>query len=607
MDWADFPILGKPLTDKRVERRLAAVLAMDVAGYSRLMGADEEGTLGKLKALRKALVDPKIVEHRGRIVKTTGDGMLVEFASAVDAARCAVEVQRDMAAQNAEVPQNSRIEFRIGIHVGDIIIDDNDIFGDGVNIAARLEGIAEPGGVCISDDAHRQIRGKVDFSYNDLGLQTLKNITEPMRAWRMRLGSDALSLLPLNPSAVLVHALALPDKPSIAVLAFQNMSGDLEQEYFADGIAEDIITALSKSRWLFVIARNSSFTYKGHAVDIKQIGRELGVRYVLEGSVRKASNRLRISGQLIEAATGTHLWAERYDRALEDIFAVQDEITHSIIGAIAPGILAAEIQRSQGKETTELGQWERLMRAHWHIRRFTREDSDEAIRLLDELLGRQPDNALALADLAFSLHFAALFGWTDAPAAARTRMSETARRAVASDEQDAAAHTSLAIHELFLGQHDNAIRRLLRAIELDPNSSFARGYLGTAYAFGGECDPAIQNVQEAMRLSPRDFLTVVWFTVSAWAHLSAGKFEEAADCAKRAIDCNPAFPDAHGTFAAASANLGHMDDARAGLDEFMRLMPGLTVGDERLIRPFRRPVDRERFLDGLRKAGLPEN
>jgi adenylate cyclase len=594
------------LTDKRVERRLAAVLAADVASYSRLMGADEEGTLAKLKALRKALVDPKIVEHRGRIVKTTGDGLLVEFASAVDAARCAVEIQRDMAAQNADVPQNSRIEFRIGVHVGDIIIDDNDIFGDGVNIAARLEGIAEPGGVCISDDAHRQIRGKVDFSYNDMGLQSLKNIIEPMRAWRMRLGSDAISLLPLSSSAVPVQTLALPDKPSIAVLAFQNMSGDAEQEYFADGIAEDIITALSKSRWLFVIARNSSFTYKGHAVDIKQIGRELGVRYVLEGSVRKAGNRLRITGQLIEAATGTHLWAERYDRALEDIFAVQDEITHSIIGAIAPGILAAEIQRSQGKETAELGQWERLMRAHWHIRRFTREDSNEAIRLLDELLRRQPDNALALADLAFSLHFAALFGWTDAPAAAKARMSEAARRAVASDEQDAAAHTSLGIHELFLGQHDNAIRRLLRAIDLDPNSTFARGYLGTAYAFGGECDPAIQNMQEAMRLSPRDFLMVVWFTVSAWAYLSAGKFEQAADCGKRAIDCNPAFPDAHGTFAAAAAHLGHMDDARAGLDEFMRLMPGLTVGDERLIRPFRRPADRERFLDGLRKAGLPE-
>jgi adenylate cyclase len=594
------------LIDKRVERRLAAVMAADVAGYSRLMGADEEGTLGKLKALRKTLVDPKIVEHRGRVVKTTGDGMLVEFASVVDAARCAVEVQRDMAVQNADVPQDSRIEFRIGVHVGDVIIDDDDIFGDGVNIAARLEGIAEPGCVCISDDAHRQIRGKVDFSYNDMGLQTLKNIVEPMRAWRMRLGGDAFSARPSNSSALPVQALALPDKPSIAVLAFQNMSGDPEQEYFADGISEDIITALSKSRWLFVIARNSSFTYKGHAFDIKQIGRELGVRYVLEGSVRKAGNRVRITGQLIEAATASHLWAERYDRAVEDIFAVQDEITHSIIGAIAPGIVAAEIQRSQGKEAAELGQWERLMRAHWHIRRFTREDSNEAIRLLDELLRGHPDNALALADLAFSLHFATLFGWTDSSDAAKARMSETARRAVASDEQDAAAHTSLGIHELFLGQHDNAIRRLSRATDLDPNSTFARGYLGTAYAFGGECDPAIQQLQEAMRLSPRDFLMVVWFTVSAWAYLSAGKFQQAADCGRRAIDCNPAFPDAHGTFAAASAHLGQLADARVGLDEFVRLMPGLTLRDERLIRPFRRPADRERFIDGLRKAGLAE-
>jgi adenylate cyclase len=599
--------VGKALIDERVERRLAAVLAMDVAGYSRLMGADEEGTLSKLKALRKALVDPKIVEHRGRIVKTTGDGMLVEFASAVDAARCAVEVQRDMAVQNADVPQDSRIEFRIGVHVGDIIIDDNDIFGDGVNIAARLEGIAEPGCVCISDDAHRQIRGKVDFSYNDMGLQALKNIVEPMRAWRMQLGSEALSLLSLNSSSAPAQALILPDKPSIAVLAFQNMSGDVEQEYFADGISEDIITALSKSRWLFVIARNSSFTYKGHAVDIKQVGRELGVRYVLEGSVRKAANRIRITAQLIEAATGAHLWAERYDRALEDVFAVQDEITHSIIGSIAPGIVAAEIERSQGKKTSELGQWERLMRAHWHIRRFTREDSSEAIGLLDELLQRQPDNALALADLAFSLHFAALFGWTDLPDAAKTRMAETARRAVASDEQSAAAHTSLGINELFLGQHENAIRRLLRAIDLDPNSTFALGYLGTAYAFSGDCDRAIEKLQEAIRLSPRDFLMVVWFTVSAWAYLSADKFEQAADCAKRAIDCNPAFPDAHGTFAVASAHLGRQVDARAGLDEFMRLMPGLTLKDQRLIRPFHRPADCERFLGGLVKAGLPES
>jgi TolB-like protein len=591
-------------------RKLAAILAADVVGYSRLASADEDRTLARLRALRSDLIDPTIAVHNGRVVKRTGDGALVEFRSVVDAVRCAIEVQNGMIERNAGLPPERRIEFRIGIHLGDVVEEgDGDLMGDGVNIAARLEGIAKPGSICLSEDAYRQVKARLDLAISDLGSTKLKNIVEPIRVYSVQFGvsaglKSAVQTEPAKPDKS--PALALPDKPSIAVLAFQNMSADAEQEYFADGIAEDVITALSKSGWLFVIARNSSFTYKGHAVDIKQVGRELGVRYVLEGSVRKSGNRVRITGQLIEAATGTHLWADRYDRALEDIFAVQDEITHAIIGAIAPGILAAEIRRSRGKEAAELGQWDRLMRAHWHIRRFTREDSNEAIRLLDELLQRQPDNALALADLAFALHFSVVFGWTDSPAAARARESETARRAVATDDQDAAAHTSLGIYELFSGQYDNAIQRFLRAIELDPNSAFARGYLGTAYAFGGECDPAIQNLKEAIRLSPRDFLMVVWFIGSAWAYLSAEKYQQAADCAKRAIDCNPAFPDAHGVFAAASAHLGEMADARAGLDEYIRLTPGLTVGDKRLTRPFRRPADRERFLDGLRKSGLPE-
>jgi class 3 adenylate cyclase/TolB-like protein len=298
--------LGAFLTSARVERRLAAVLAADVAGYSRLMGRDEEGTLASLKSLRKSLVDPAIAAHRGRIVKTTGDGLLVEFASAVDAARCAIEVQRGMAEQNSNVPQDTRIEFRIGIHIGDIISDENDIFGDGVNIAARLEGIAESGGVCISDDAHRQIRGKVDIAFDDMGSQTLKNIAEPMRTWRMQFGNAhaAPSITQKELALSSGPQLALPDKPSIAVLPFQNMSGDPEQDYFADGMVEDIITALSRIRWLFVIARNSSFTYKGRSVDIKQVGRELGVHYVLEGSVRKSGARLRITGQLIDPSPG---------------------------------------------------------------------------------------------------------------------------------------------------------------------------------------------------------------------------------------------------------------------------------------------------------------
>ncbi len=399
----------------------------------------------------------------------------------------------------------------------------------------------------------------------------------------------------------------LPDKPSIAVLAFQNMSGDVEQEFFADGIAEDIITALSKAHWLFVIARNSSFTYKGKSVDVRQVGRELGVRYVLEGSVRKAGNRVRINAQLIDAIGGHHVWAERYDRALEDIFAVQDEITHSIIGAIAPGIVAAEIQRTQGRDTAELGQWERVMRAHWHVRRLTQEDCLEAIRLIEEVLQNDPNNALALADLSYNWHMGGIFGWTKEPLpVAIERMGEAARRAVASDDRDAVAQTSLGLYELFINRHDDAIRRLQRAITLDPNSSFARGNLGVAYNFGGEPDRSIAALEDAKRLSPRDYLMVIWHTCSAWSHLHAERFAESVDFAKQAIDFNPNFPDSHGVLAASAAHLGRTAEARTGLDAFVRRLPGLTLSDPRLIRPFRRPSDRDRFLAGLRKAGLSD-
>src|ERR1700737_3922217 len=342
------------LTDNRVERRLAAILAADVAGYSRLTGLDEEGKHVRLRGRLRGLADPKISEHRGKAVKHTGDGVLAEFGSVVDAVRCAIEVQRGMAEQNATMPQVKRIEFRIGIHVGDIIVDDNDIFGDGVNIAARLEGIAEPGGVCISDDAQRQLRGKVDFAFEDMGLQTLKNIAEPIRAWRIRIGGEPGSLIPSGSSFNEPHALTLPDTPSIAVVPFQNMSGDPEQEYFADGMVEDIITALSRFKSLFVIARNSSFTYKGKAVDIKQVGRELGVRYVLEGSVRKAGNRVRITGQLIEATTGRHLWADRFDGGLEDVFGLQDKVTQQVVGAIAPELDRAEIERASRRKASNV-------------------------------------------------------------------------------------------------------------------------------------------------------------------------------------------------------------------------------------------------------------
>ena len=431
------------MSGERVDRRLAAVLAADVAGYSRLMGADEEGTLARLKAIRKALADPAIASHRGRIVKTTGDGMLVEFASAVDAVRCAVEVQRSMAEQNAAVPQDQRIEFRVGIHVGDIIFDDNDIFGDGVNIAARLEGIAEAGGLCISDDAYRQIRGKVEIAFDDLGPQTLKNIAEPMRAWRVQLdGQSAGTARPGSPAGQ-SSPLALPDKPSIAVLPFTNMSGDPEQDYFADGMVEDIITALSHFKALFVIARNSSFTYKGRAVDVKQVGRELGVRYVLEGSVRKSANRVRITGQLVDTATGAHLWADRFDGGLSDVFDLQDQVTESVVGAIAPALEKAEIERAKRNPTESLDAYSLYLRGLAKLYQFaSRQTNDEALRLFNSAIELDADFASAYGRAAFCYTFAKTNGWTSVTANGIAEVKRIAQRAVELGKDDAIALTN---------------------------------------------------------------------------------------------------------------------------------------------------------------------
>ncbi|HMF25235.1 MAG TPA: adenylate/guanylate cyclase domain-containing protein, partial [Pseudolabrys sp.] len=348
------------MVEGRVDRRLAAILAGDVAGYSRMMGADEEDTLSRLNAHRREFLEPKIAQHRGRIVKRTGDGVLIEFASAVDAARCAVEIQDGMLERNIPVPQDKRIELRIGIHVGDVIIEDGDIFGDGVNIAARLEGIAHPGGICISDDAYRQVRGKLEANFEDAGERELKNIARPVRVYQLQTARGATE----------ASMLALPDKPSIAVLPFQNMSGDPEQEYFSDGMVDEIITALSRIKWLFVIARNSSFTYKGKAVDVKQVGRELGVRYVLEGSVRKAAQRVRITGQLIDTVTGSHLWADRYDGSLEDVFELQDQVASGVIGAIEPKLLRSEIERAIRKPTENLDAYDLYLRALEKIHKY---------------------------------------------------------------------------------------------------------------------------------------------------------------------------------------------------------------------------------------------
>jgi TolB-like protein/class 3 adenylate cyclase/Tfp pilus assembly protein PilF len=599
MGWVEFPILGAFLAGERVERRLAAVLAADVAGYSRLMGLDEEGTLAQLKAVRKALVDPIIAVHRGRIVKTTGDGMLVEFASAVDAVRCAIEVQHDMAGQGADGRPHTRIELRIGIHVGDIIFDDNDIFGDGVNIAARLEGIAEPGGVCISDDTYRQIRDRVDAVFDDKGETALKNIARPVRVFALA-GAQQPEIKVSEPAP----PLALPDKPSIAVLPFQNMSGDPEQEYFADGMVDDIITGLSRIRWLFVIARNSSSTYKGRSVDVKQVGRDLGVRYVLEGGVRKAGNRIRITAQLIEATSGTHLWAERYDRSLDDIFAVQDEITISVVGAIEPSLRRAEIERVKRKRTDNLDAYDLVLRALPLVYVGEFDNANCAIPLLEQALALDPAYATAHAALAWCHHH--LFS--------RGGMRQENREAAIQHAHAATAHggddaTALAIAGLVfaLDAHDNgtAFRLFDQALALSSSNVFALSCSALSLAWSGHPERAIERAQRALRLSPFDPMNFMPNCALAIAYLQGDRCEDARDAARQAVAINPRFSVCHAHLAAALERLGEHERAREAAQQVLTLNPGFTVtGFAAAHRPA--PEVFACYAEAWREAGLPE-
>ncbi len=592
------------LTGERAQRRLAAILAADVAGYSRLMGAAEEDTLTRLKAVRKTLVDPKIGEHRGRIVKTTGDGMLVEFASAVDAARCAAEVQCGMAVQNNDVPKDQRIEFRIGVHVGDIIIDDNDIFGDGVNIAARLEGISEPGGICISDDAHRQIRGKVDFAFDDLGSQELKNIAAPMRIWRMRHTDKAAGAEPANHSSEPRPMLALPDKPSIAVLPFQNMSGDLEQDYFADGMVEDIITALSRVKWFFVIARNSSFAYKGKHVDIRQVGRELGVRYVLEGSVRRAGSHIRITGQLIEAETGVHLWAERYDRSLNDIFALQDEITMSVVGSIEPNLRKAEIERVKRRRPDSLDAYDLFLRALPIIYTPMPNETAEAIPLLKKALEFEPSYASAQAALAWCFHHRfARGGLREEDRAAAIRYA----RGAATHGGDDATTLAIAGFVIWMDERDDvaALKLFDRALALSNSNIFALACSTVPLAWMGKTELAIERAQRALRLSPFDPLNFLPNCALAIAYFHAERYVEAADAARSATESTPRFSYPHAYLAAALVRLGRGEEARIAAQRVLALQPTFSVRELSAIVG-REPAVFSAFAEAWREVGLPE-
>jgi len=553
------------MAEARVERRLAAILAADVAGYSRLMGVDEEGTLAALKACRRELIDPKIAEHRGRIVKTTGDGALVEFASAVDAVRCAIEIQGAMVERNATVPEDRRIEFRIGINVGDIILDEGDIYGDGVNIAARLEGIAESGGISISEDAWRQVHGKVAANFVDAGEQSLKNIATPVRIYRIEFGEG-------NGTQPTPPALILPEKPSIAVLPFQNMSGDLEQEYFVDGMVDDIITGLSRIKWFFVIARNSTFTYKGRAVDVKQVGRELGVRYVLEGSVRKVADRVRITGQLIDAATGAHVWAERYDRKSDDIFALQDEIALSVVGAIEPSLRQAEIERVKRKRPDSLDAYDLVLQAQPDVYSGMPDRATKALVLLERALELNSTYALAHAFAAISRHNRFLRGGLhEEDKAASIRHAQAA---MAYGQDDALALT-FAGFSMGMDAHDRdaAFAAFEAALALSPSSAQTY-YCGSAIlGWGGEAERAIEWAERAIRLSPFDPWRFAAYHSLTLGHFHRGRYQEAADSAYKAVQANPGHSISRMLLAAPLVMLGRIEEAKAAAARLLELQP----------------------------------
>jgi TolB-like protein/class 3 adenylate cyclase len=595
----------KPLSGERVERRLAAILAADVVGYSRLMGSNEAGTLAHLKSHRRELIDPSIAEHKGRIVKTTGDGILIEFPSVVEAVACAVTVQNGMAERNAVTPEEQRIVFRVGINLGDIIIDGDDIHGDGVNIAARLEAISVPGGICISGIVHDQVRDKLDLAFEDMGEQALKNIARPLRVYGVRLAADERT--PTNALNESGPVLALPDKPSIAVLPFANMSGDPEQEYFADGMVEEIITALSRIGWLFVIARNSSFTYKGKPVDVRQVGRELGVRYVLEGSVRKAAGRVRITCQLIEAQTGTHLWANRFDGDLADVFDLQDQVAASVAGVIEPALQAAEIDRARHKRPENLHAYDLYLRALPELRAMTAEGSVRALTLLRQALDLDPGYAAALAAAAFCYVWRFTNQWMIDEDAEIVEGVRLARASVAADREDPTVLANAGYALLLLnGDTDTAGTLLDRAVALNPNSAIACGYSGNVRVFAGDYGVAIERCARAMRLSPLDPWMFIFLSTTGHAHFFERRLEEALVWLRRAHQEHPTGPTILLRLASTYAHLGRLDEARATVRRLLELQPQTTIARLKRRPVFKNHPDAEFSYEGLRKAGLPE-
>jgi TolB-like protein/Tfp pilus assembly protein PilF len=586
------------MEEKGFKRKLAAILNADVVGYSSLMDDDEEQTIRTLKNYCSAITT-LIGHNRGRVVDIVGDNLLAEFKSAVDAVNCATEIQQELAKRNMELPDNRKMEFRIGINVGDVIEEKGRIYGDGVNITARIEGLAEAGGICISGRVFDQVENKLDLAYAYLGEQKVKNITRPIRAYVVRMASDET-----EPKVGRKHE--PPAKPSIAVLPFLNMSGDVDQEYFSDGITEDIITALSRFRWFFVIARNSSFTFKGKTIEVKQVAQDLGVRYVLEGSVRRAGKRVRITAQLIEAPAGYHVWAERYDRDIEDIFAVQDEITHSIVRSVGPEFLSAEMKRARRKDVRSLDVWDHIMRASSHHGRYTKKDATEAQRYLRKAIELDPMSPEAFCLLAFTHLMQVQFGWSESTAKSIKEAEKAAQSAVAIEDRDAWTHTALGLVDLISKRYDAAVSRLEKAIDLNPNLANAYGALGQALALAGEYEAAVTHINKAIRLSPHDPFVVYWFGHLGVASFADERYEDACYWGRKTIQQNPMFPGGHRLVAASCGQLGRMQEATKELKELLLLMPGMTADDVRKQVPFKRSSDMERYIEGLRKAGLKE-
>ena len=576
-----------------MERRLAAILAADVVGYSKLVQADEETTLQRLKEIWGEVFSANVAGHRGRIFKTMGDGALAEFASVVDAVECAVAIQKALAARKKiDAPP---IEFRIGINVGDIVVDGEDVLGDGVNVAARLEAAAPAGGVLASDSVHSQIRGKTTVSFVDAGRISLKNIEEPLRVWRWE--GDAA-----RPASPAKH-----DRLSIAVLPFVNMSADPEQEFLADGISEDIITGLSKIRWFLVIARNSTFTYKGQAVDVTRVAKELGVRYVLEGSVRKGGSRIRVTAQLIDATTGLHVWAERYDRELEDIFALQDEITRTIVARVEPEISAAERDRIISRRTENLGAWECYQRGLWYMWDYGPDEHAKAIELLTRATELDPNFSTAYGYLCYAYYEGVVMGWPDDPSHHLDLGMQAARRAIQIDERDPVGHFAIGRIYMMKGEHDASIAALEKAIELNPSFSQAWHGLSMILMLAGRLDESRAAGEKVERLSPRD--PILWATliVHAMSDVLAGDTDSALEWIKKTRQTHRAkgywLP---AVYAAALAQSGRLDEARVAVKEAARELPKLTLRYIEETLPAKHPGGLDPYLDALRAAGLPE-